>query len=123
VLTETQVIKQLVREYRGKPLRSQIVVARGVTKLKPAGRRRGTSPALGSIAAYRMQDADPLQPAYHGKQKSRWSGWTWGCSGPSLRRRMHKRIAKKLAQPLRRKRRGPLRAKAAGTNEVRARRR
>jgi len=35
--------------------------------------------------------------------------------------RLEKLIRKKAAQPFRRKRRGPMRAKAAGKNEVRAR--
>lgn len=39
-----------------------------------------------------------------------------------MARRLEKRIRKKAAQPFRRKKRGPMRAKAAGKNEVTRRR-
>lgn len=49
-----------------------------------------------------------------------WRPWFYG-DGRKRYRRIKRRIAKKLSQPFRRKKRGPLRARAAGKNEIRPR--
>ena len=108
MFTESQVVKQIARRHRGD---LQVVHDVGWEAVRLM---RGSD-----VRQPRLEAAKP-QPKRRLPNPFRYYAW----SPPiSLTRRLRKRIMKKLRQPHRRKDRGPLRRRAAGKNEVRARRR
>lgn len=114
-ISESQAVKRVVAEFKGKPLRSTTSRVTGAGKKFKLG--VGRSINLGWQAARLIQGANPMGPL---SRFSSYAGW-WPMPHVASKR-LAKRIAKKLRQPHRRKDRGPLRARAAGKNEVTRRR-
>jgi hypothetical protein len=93
VATETSVVKAIVRRIKG-------------GKLTPS-----CGDEIMHAAMMALKKGDHKSGCFSMFQRPTWPG-----------KRLRRRIVKKLAQPFRRKKRGPRRAKAAGKNGTRPRR-